>query len=132
MVIKAELFAHRRSCSHTEAKNDKIKEQKRPYQEFYSKGKRVCRNTLCIIHNIERKNLRKKAAVNRHVTKQVWSFTQGSCKYWKTSKACASICRYIIWTCFLSLIRILNSLQNKYTILFFCIVLVYKILNYFL
>jgi len=57
LVIKAELFVHRRSGSHTEAKKHKIKERERPYQEFYFKGKRVCRKTFCFIHNIERKKL---------------------------------------------------------------------------
>lgn len=57
MIIKAELFSHRRSGSHTEAKKHKIKERERPYQEFYFKGKRVCRQTFCFIHNIEKKKL---------------------------------------------------------------------------
>ena len=46
MIIKAELFAHKRSGSVTEAKKHKIKERERPYQEFYFKGKRVCRQTF--------------------------------------------------------------------------------------
>ena len=67
MVIKAKHFAHRRSGSHTEAKKHKIKERERPYQEFYFKGKRVHRKTFCFRE--------KKAAVNRHITRQGWSFT---------------------------------------------------------
>lgn len=34
LIIKAELFAHRRTGSHTEAKKHKAKERERPYQEF--------------------------------------------------------------------------------------------------
>jgi hypothetical protein len=48
MVITAELFAHRRSGNHTEAKKHKIKERERPYQEFYFKRKRVCRKTKVV------------------------------------------------------------------------------------
>jgi hypothetical protein len=43
-----------RSGSHTEAKKHKIKERERPYQEFYFKGKRLCRKTFCFIHNLEK------------------------------------------------------------------------------
>jgi hypothetical protein len=57
MIIKAELFAHRRSGSVTEAKKHKIKERECPYQEFYFKGKRLCRQTFCYIHGIEKKKL---------------------------------------------------------------------------
>lgn len=57
MIIKAELFAHRRSGSVIEAKKHKIKERERPYQEFYFKGKRVCRQTFCFIHGVEKKKL---------------------------------------------------------------------------
>ena len=57
MIIKAELFSHRRSGDHTEAKKHKIKERERPYQEFYFKGRRVCRQTFCFIHNIEKKKM---------------------------------------------------------------------------
>ncbi|CAC5424720.1 unnamed protein product [Mytilus coruscus] len=57
MIIKAELFAHRCSGSVTEAKKHKIKERERPYQEFYFKGKRVCRQTFCFIHGVEKKKL---------------------------------------------------------------------------
>ena len=51
------MFAHRHSGSVTEAKKHKIKERERPYQEFYFKGKRVCRQTFCYIHGIEKKKL---------------------------------------------------------------------------
>ena len=56
MIGKAELFnlTHMRSGSHTEAKKHKIKERERPYQEFYFKGKWVCRKTFCFIHNLEK------------------------------------------------------------------------------
>ena len=57
LIIKAELFSHRRSGSHTEAKKHKIKERERPYQEYYFKGKRVCRQTFCFIHGVEKKKL---------------------------------------------------------------------------
>ncbi|CAC5369395.1 unnamed protein product [Mytilus coruscus] len=57
MIIKAELFAHRSSGSVTEAKKHKIKERERPYQDFYFKGKRVCRQTFCFIHGVEKKKL---------------------------------------------------------------------------
>ncbi|CAC5400107.1 unnamed protein product [Mytilus coruscus] len=45
------------SGSVTEAKKHKIKERERPYQEFYFKGKRVCRQTFCFIHGVEKKKL---------------------------------------------------------------------------
>ena len=51
------MFAHRHSGSVTEAKKHKIKERERPYQEFYFKGKRVCRQTFCYIHGIEKKKI---------------------------------------------------------------------------
>lgn len=57
IVIKSQLFAHRRSGSHTEAKKHKIKERERPFQEFYFKGKRVCRKTFCFLHGIEKKKM---------------------------------------------------------------------------
>ena len=57
LVIKSQLFAHRRTGLHTEAKKHKVKERERPYQEFYFQGKRVCRTTFCFLHNIERKKM---------------------------------------------------------------------------
>ena len=57
LVIKSQLFAHRRTGLHTEAKKHKVKERERPYQEFYFQGKRVCRTTFCFLHNIERKKV---------------------------------------------------------------------------
>ena len=55
MIGKDELFnLLMLSCSHTEAKQHKIKERERPYQEFYFKGKRVCRKAFCFIHIIEK------------------------------------------------------------------------------
>ena len=62
-----------RSGSLTEAKRHKIKDRERPYQEFYFKGKQVCRKAFCFIHNIE-----KKSAVNCQITRQEWPFTRGS------------------------------------------------------
>ena len=57
VVIKVELFSHRRTGSHTEAKKHKTKERERPYQEFYFNGNRICRATFCFIHGIGRKKL---------------------------------------------------------------------------
>jgi hypothetical protein len=55
VIGKAELFnLLMRSCSRTEAKKHKLKEQEKPYQEFYFKGKRVCRKAFCFIHNVEK------------------------------------------------------------------------------
>lgn len=57
IVIKVELFSHRRTGSHTEAKEHKTKERQRPYQEFFFNGNRICRATFCFIHGIGRKKL---------------------------------------------------------------------------
>ncbi|XP_069108896.1 LOW QUALITY PROTEIN: uncharacterized protein [Argopecten irradians] len=57
ITVKAELFAHRKSGSHTQSKKHKIKERERPYQEFYFNGIRVCRTTFCFIHGISKNKL---------------------------------------------------------------------------
>lgn len=57
IVIKSQLFAHRRSGSYTEAKKHKIKERERLFQEFYFKRKRVCRKSFCFLHGIDKKKM---------------------------------------------------------------------------
>lgn len=57
ITIKAELFSHRRTGSHTDSKKHKVKERERPYQVFYFLGKRVCRETFCFLHDISRGTL---------------------------------------------------------------------------
>lgn len=57
LTIKTELFLHRRSGELTTSKKHKIKERERPHQEFYFNGMRVCRQTFCFAHGIEKKKL---------------------------------------------------------------------------
>ncbi|CAC5392914.1 unnamed protein product [Mytilus coruscus] len=55
LVIKSELFTHRRSGDLTAAKKHKQKDRERPFQEFYFAGHRVCRQTFCLHMELEKK-----------------------------------------------------------------------------
>ncbi|CAC5383670.1 unnamed protein product [Mytilus coruscus] len=57
LVMKSELCTHRRSGDLTTAKKHKQKDRERPFQEFYFVGHRVCRQTFCFAHGIEKKKL---------------------------------------------------------------------------
>lgn len=58
-IIKAELFAHRRSNTVTVSKKHREKVRERPFQEYYFNGYRVCRTTFCFVHAVERKKIHK-------------------------------------------------------------------------
>jgi hypothetical protein len=57
LVIMTALSTHRRAGKFTEGAKHKVRERQNAYQEYFFKGKRVCRKTFCFLHGIERKKL---------------------------------------------------------------------------
>jgi len=55
LVVMSQLMAHR--CSGEKTKKDKTKDRQRSSQKYFFRGQRVCRQTFCFIHGIERKKL---------------------------------------------------------------------------
>ena len=57
LVIKSALYSHRESESKTTSSKHKITDRVRPSQQFFFRGRRVCRRTFCFLHGIDKQKL---------------------------------------------------------------------------
>ena len=57
MIIKVQLFHHRRSGEMTESRKHPSKEREKPRQGYFFSGRQVCRETFAFAHGVNRKKI---------------------------------------------------------------------------